>query len=77
LFFMALGGFFGLLEEVIPLVPIMIALAYSLGWDSLTGLGMSIWRPMWGFRRRCSISLRLGSPNSWRVCPCFRVGSRA
>lgn len=40
-FFMALGGFFGLLEEVVPLVPIMIVLAYSLGWDSLTGLGMS------------------------------------
>jgi uncharacterized ion transporter superfamily protein YfcC len=41
-FFMALGAFFGIFEEVIPLVPIMIALAYSLGWDTLTGLGMSI-----------------------------------
>src|SRR4030042_1559089 len=39
---MALGGFFGIFEEVIPLVPIMIALAYSLGWDSLTGMGMSV-----------------------------------
>ncbi len=41
-FFMALGAFFGIFEEVIPLVPIIIALAFSLGWDSLTGLGMSI-----------------------------------
>jgi uncharacterized ion transporter superfamily protein YfcC len=49
LFFMALGGFFGLLEEVIPLVPIMIALAYSLGWDSLTGLGISILAANVGF----------------------------
>ncbi len=48
-FFMALGGFFGLLEEVIPLVPIMIALAFSLGWDSLTGLGMSILAANVGF----------------------------
>ncbi len=48
-FFMALGGFFGLLEEVIPLVPIMIALAYSLGWDSLTGLGISILAANVGF----------------------------
>lgn len=46
---MALGGFFGLLEEVIPLVPIMIALAYSLGWDSLTGLGFSILAANVGF----------------------------
>ena len=48
-FFMALGGFFGLLEEVVPMVPIMIALAYSLGWDSLTGLGISILAANVGF----------------------------
>ena len=48
-FFMALGAFFGIFEEVIPLVPIMIALAYSLGWDSLTGLGMSVLATNVGF----------------------------
>src|SRR4030065_1997821 len=32
-FFMALGTFFGIFDEVIPLVPIVIGLAYSLGWD--------------------------------------------
>jgi uncharacterized ion transporter superfamily protein YfcC len=41
-FFMALGAFFGIFEEVIPLVPLMIGLAYFLGWDSLIGLGMSV-----------------------------------
>jgi uncharacterized ion transporter superfamily protein YfcC len=41
-FFMALGAFFGIFEEVIPLVPIVIALAYALGWDSMVGLGMSV-----------------------------------
>ncbi|MFZ5920161.1 MAG: YfcC family protein [Chloroflexota bacterium] len=48
-FFMALGGFFGIFEEIIPLVPVMIALAYSLGWDSLTGLGMSVLATNVGF----------------------------
>lgn len=48
-FFMALGAFFGIFEEVIPLVPIIIALAFSLGWDSLTGLGMSILATNLGF----------------------------
>jgi len=49
LFFMALGAFFGIFEEVIPLVPIIIALAFSLGWDSLIGLGMSILATNVGF----------------------------
>jgi uncharacterized ion transporter superfamily protein YfcC len=48
-FFMALGAFFGIFEEVIPLVPLMIGLAYYLGWDSLTGLGMSILATNVGF----------------------------
>ncbi len=48
-FFMALGTFFGIFEEVIPLVPLMIGLAYFLGWDSLTGLGMSVLATNVGF----------------------------
>ncbi len=48
-FFMALGAFFGIFEEVIPMVPIIIALAFSLGWDSLMGLGMSILATNVGF----------------------------
>jgi uncharacterized ion transporter superfamily protein YfcC len=47
--FMALGGFFGIFEEVIPLVPLMIGLAYFVGWDSLTGLGMSVLATNVGF----------------------------
>jgi uncharacterized ion transporter superfamily protein YfcC len=48
-FFMALGAFFGIFEEVIPLVPIMIGLAYLLGWDSLVGLGMGVLATNVGF----------------------------
>ena len=42
LFFMAMGAFIGSFEECVPLVPIVVALAIRLGWDALTGLGMSL-----------------------------------
>lgn len=41
-FFMAMGAFIGSFEECVPLVPIVVVLAVSLGWDSLTGMGMSL-----------------------------------
>ena len=42
LFFMAMGSFVGSFEESVPLVPIVVALAIRLGWDALTGVGMSL-----------------------------------
>ena len=42
LFFMAMGAMIGSFEECVPLVPIVVALAVSLGWDALTGIGMSL-----------------------------------
>ena len=42
LFFMAMGSLIGSFEECVPLVPIVVALAVSLGWDVLTGIGMSL-----------------------------------
>lgn len=41
-FFMALGSLIGSFEEVVPMVPIVVALAVRLGWDPLTGLAMSL-----------------------------------
>ena len=41
-FFMAMGAFIGSFEECVPLVPIVVALSVSLGWDDLTGMGMSL-----------------------------------
>jgi len=49
LLFMLMGAFFGIFEEVVPLVPVMIALSYFLGWDSIVGLGMSILATNMGF----------------------------
>ena len=41
-FFMALGAMIGSFEECVPLVPIVVALSIKLGWDAVTGLGMSM-----------------------------------
>lgn len=42
LFFMTMGALIGSFEECVPLVPIVVALAINLGWDALTGIGMSL-----------------------------------
>lgn len=60
LFFMAMGSFIGSFEESIPLVPIVVALAVRLGWDSLTGVGMSL--------------LAIGCGFAAGVCNPFTVG---
>ena len=49
LFFMAMGSFIGSFEECVPLVPIVVALSCSLGWDALTGLGISLLAAGCGF----------------------------
>ena len=49
LFFMALGSLIGSFEECVPLVPLVCALAISLGWDALTGVGMSLLAAGCGF----------------------------
>ena len=42
LFFMALGSMIGSFEECVPLVPIVVALAVRLGWNAITGIGISL-----------------------------------
>ena len=49
LFFMSMGAFIGSFEECVPLVPIVVALAIRLGWDSFSGLGMSLLAAGCGF----------------------------
>ncbi len=48
-FFMFESSVIGTFEENIVLVPIVIAIAYSLKWDTLVGLGMSIMASCFGF----------------------------
>jgi uncharacterized ion transporter superfamily protein YfcC len=70
-FFMALGTFFGIFEEVIPLVPIVIGLAYSLGWDSLTGLGMSVLATNVGFSTAVFNPFTIGVAHKLSGLPLF------
>lgn len=49
LFFMLFGSLFGIFEESVTLLPIIILLALSLGWDTFTGLGMCVMAAGFGF----------------------------
>lgn len=49
LFFMLFGSIFGIFEEMIVLVPLVLVLSKSFGWDDLTGLGMSLFASGIGF----------------------------
>lgn len=71
LFFMVLGGFFGLLEEIIPLVPLIIALSYSLGWDALVGLGMSVLATNIGFSAAITNPFTIGVAQKLAGLPLF------
>ena len=69
--FMCLGAFFGIFEEVVLLVPVMIALSYSLGWDALTGLGMSILATNMGFSAAISNPFTIGVAQQIAGLPLF------
>jgi uncharacterized ion transporter superfamily protein YfcC len=47
--FMFVASFLGIYEGMVPLIIFIVPLALSLGWDSLTGLGMSLLPMAFGF----------------------------
>ena len=49
LVFMLFGAFFVIFEDCVALLPIMIILSISLGWDSMLGLGMCLLEAGFGF----------------------------
>lgn len=71
LFFMLLGAFFGILEEIVPLVPLMIAISYSLGWDALVGLGMSVLATNIGFSAAITNPFTIGVAQKLAGLPLF------
>jgi uncharacterized ion transporter superfamily protein YfcC len=71
LFFMLLGAFIGTFEEMIALVPLAITLAISLGWDSLTGLGMSLLAAGFGFAAAISNPFTVGVAQRLAGLPAF------
>ena len=71
LFFMLFGSVFGIFEELVALVPIVIALSYALGWDSLVGLGMSALAAGFGFSCATLNPFTLGVAQSLAGLPAF------
>lgn len=74
-FFMAMGAFIGSFEECVPLVPIVVSLAVSLGWDTLTGLGMSLLAVGCGFASGVFNPFTVGVAQSLAGLPMFSGAS--
>ncbi|MXQ72752.1 hypothetical protein GSF08_02170 [Clostridiaceae bacterium DONG20-135] len=71
LFFMILGGVLGVFEEAIPLVPIIVTLSYSLGWDAMVGLGISLLATAFGFSAAMTNPFSIGVAQSIAGLPAF------
>lgn len=69
--FMAFGAFVGIFEELIPLVPIVMVLSVRLGWDRLTGLGMSLLAAGFGFSAAVSNPFTIGVAQELAELPMF------
>lgn len=70
-FFMAMGAFIGSFEECIPLVPIVVSLAVSLGWDAMTGMAMSLLAVGCGFASGVCNPFTVGVAQSLAGLPMF------
>lgn len=70
-FFMAMGSLVGSFEEVIPMAPIVVALALALGWDSVTGVAMSLLAAGCGFAAGIANPFTIGVAQSLAGLPMF------
>jgi uncharacterized ion transporter superfamily protein YfcC len=76
--FMLFGALLGIFEEFIILVPVMIALAYLLGWDAMTGLGMSLLAVAFGFSAALANPFSIGVAQRLAELPVYSgMGLRA
>ena len=71
LFFMAMGSLVGSFEEVVPLVPIVVSLAIGLGWDAVTGVGMSLLAAGCGFAAGVANPFTIGVAQTLAGLPMF------
>ena len=70
-FFMIVSSFAGIYEGMVPLVIFIIPVAISLGWDSLTGLGMSLLPLAFGFASAVTNPLTLAVAQKIADLPLF------
>lgn len=70
-FFMAMGSLVGSFEEVVPMSPIVVALAIALGWDAVTGVGMSLLAAGCGFAAGVANPFTIGVAQGLAGLPMF------
>ena len=71
LFFMSIASFVGIYEGMIPMVIFIIPIAISLGWDSLTGLGLSLLALSFGFFSAVTNPFTIAVPQRIADLPLF------
>ncbi|MFP4383363.1 MAG: YfcC family protein [Spirochaetia bacterium] len=70
-FFMFLAAFLGIYETLIPLVVLIVPLAHAMGWDSMTGLGMSLLPLAFGFSAAVTNPFTIGVAQTIAELPLF------
>lgn len=65
LFFMLFGSLFGLFEELVTLLPFMIILMISLGFDTMSGLGVCLLAACFGFSAAITNPFSVGIASSF------------
>ncbi|MFP4362794.1 MAG: YfcC family protein [Spirochaetia bacterium] len=69
--FMFLASFLGIYEGMVPLIIFIVPLAHSLGWDSLTGLGLSLLPMAFGFASSVTNPFTIGVAQKIADLPLF------
>jgi len=71
LFFMISGAVLGIFEAMVPLIVFVVPLSHILGWDSLTGLGMSLLPLAFGFAAAVTNPFTIGVAQTIAELPMF------
>ena len=74
LFFMLFGSLFGLFEELVTLLPFMVVFMLSMGFDTMTGLGVCLLAACFGFSSAITNPFSVGIAASFAG---IRVGDGA
>ncbi|MFW5801795.1 MAG: hypothetical protein ACOCVC_07155, partial [Spirochaeta sp.] len=69
--FMAVASVLGIYEAMVPLIVFIVPLSLKLGWDSLTGLGMSLLPLAFGFAAAVSNPFTIGVAQRIAELPLF------
>ena len=72
LVFMAFGSFFGMFEELVTLLPLIIVFMLSMGFDTMTGLGVCMMAACFGFSAAISNPFSVGIVSELAEIPIFK-----